>query len=76
MDVRVLHSVNLRQSAVQLFVQNEMKIVSHLVGVETIGFEDIANCKSARVRYNLSNYSDPLGQAGQTININNLQTDR
>ena len=49
MNVRVLHSVNLRQSAVQLFVGNEMKIVSHLVGLDTIGFEDITNFKSTAV---------------------------
>ena len=50
MNVRVLHSVNLRQSAVQLFVENDMKIVSHLVGLDTIGFESIANFASTHVR--------------------------
>ena len=47
MKVKVVHSVALRQSAVQLFVGNEMKIVSHIVGIDTIGFEDIGYCSTA-----------------------------
>ena len=49
MKVKVVHSLALRQSAVQLFVGNEMKIVSHIVGIDTIGFEDIAYCSTANV---------------------------
>ena len=41
MKVKVLHSVALRQSAVQVFdlAKNEMKVMSHIVGVESIGSE-------------------------------------
>ena len=49
MKVKVVHSVALRQSAVQLFVGNEMKIVSHIVGIDTIGFEDIGLFNTANV---------------------------
>ena len=49
MHVKVIHSVALRQSAVQLFVGNELKIVSHIVGIDTIGFEDIGLFNTANV---------------------------
>ena len=39
MRVKVLHSVALRQSAVQVFDKNEMKVMSHIVGVENIPSE-------------------------------------
>ena len=51
MKVKVLHSVGLRQSAVQLFAQNEMKIVSHIVGVENIGSEWITSSQSSMVKF-------------------------
>ena len=50
MSVNVLHSVALRQSAVQLFAHDEMKIVSHIVGVDTIGFENITHCRNTMVK--------------------------
>ena len=54
MKVKVLHSIALRQSAVQVFdiAQNEMKVMSHIVGVENIPSEWAAKqgTSSANVR--------------------------
>ena len=50
MQVRVLHSVALRQSAVQLYVGKRLKIISHIVGLDTIGFEEIHKCSDTAMQ--------------------------
>ena len=61
MKVKVVHSLALRQSAVQLFVGNEMKIVSHIVGIDTIGFEDLTNAMETEHNWRAMLIKDNLG---------------